>query len=67
MRRSLLEDYKISPNIVTACDLEIKNYCGNGLQREGKTLHCLMDLARPKKNEISNDCKGEVKIVPYIL
>ena len=60
MRKSLMEDYKISPDIVTACDLEIKAHCGGGLQREGKTLHCLMDLARPKKRVISSECRGEV-------
>lgn len=62
MRKSLMEDYKISPDIVSACEAEIKDHCGGGLQREGKTLHCLMDLARPKRDLISHDCKAEVDI-----
>ncbi len=75
MRKSLLEDYKISPSVTAACDLEIRDQCGGGLQREGKTLHCLMDLARPQKmrkdaadgdttkTAIRNECKAEVREV----
>lgn len=43
---SLMEDYKISPELVVACDKEIKKRCNGGVEREGKTLHCLMDVAR---------------------
>ena len=62
MRRSLMEDYQISPDIVNSCNEEIIE-CG--MHREGKTLHCLMSLARPKKgdkreNKISRTCMGAV-------
>lgn len=65
MRQSLLEDYQITPNLVKACSAEIKDSCGGGLQREGKTLHCLMDLARKTEKQegsdvISADCRREV-------
>ncbi len=66
MRQSLLEDFQITPNLVKACSLEIKDSCGNGLQREGKTLHCLMDLARKTEKLqgsafISSACRKEVR------
>ncbi|XP_074644298.1 Golgi apparatus protein 1-like isoform X2 [Tubulanus polymorphus] len=50
-RRSLMQDYQISPEVVTDCASELKNHCDNGFKREGKTIHCLMDLARPRKYE----------------
>ena len=63
VRRSLMEDYQISPVLVRDCSKEIDVHCGGGLHRDGKTIHCLMDLARPKKNQesrweiqISNKC-----------
>ncbi len=68
MRKSLMNDYKISPDIVADCATEIQNSCNGGLQREGKTLHCLMDLARPNKgrqyerSQISSECKASVSL-----
>ena len=64
MRRSLMEDYKVSPNLVHACSYEITKSCGGGLHREGKTLHCLMDLARKAGKdpsvEMGSKCRREV-------
>ncbi|CAH1779434.1 unnamed protein product [Owenia fusiformis] len=59
-RRALMEDYRISPDIVKECAKEIMGPC-KGIHKEGRTLHCLMDLARPHHNreteiEISNTC-----------
>ena len=71
VRRSLMEDYKISPEIVTKCHEEIQSQCNGGLHREGKTLHCLMDLARPRRKEkdskrmetfMSVECRRSVSI-----
>lgn len=59
VRRSLMEDYQISPVLVRECSKEIQDNCGGGLHRDGKTIHCLMDLARPKKNQES---RWEVQI-----
>lgn len=63
-----MEDYKISPDVVARCAKEISEECGGGLQREGKTLHCLMDLARPHRKGdghkmeqvLSDACRVEV-------
>jgi len=54
MRRSLMEDYLISPEIVQACEREIKEQC-DGMERNGKTLHCLMDAARNTRNRQEAD------------
>ena len=71
-RKTLLEDFKISPDIVTNCADEIRDSCDGGLQREGKTLHCLMDLARPRARDaekktltraISTKCLRSVRIL----
>lgn len=43
-----MDDYQINPEIVANCDDEIKKYCNGGLERGGKTIHCLMDVARKK-------------------
>ena len=68
VRSSLMEDYKITPELVSACDIEIRDYCDAGLHRQGKTIHCLMDLSRPKLGrnngnqgrQIGNDCRKAV-------
>ncbi len=44
IRRELMEDYKISPEIVHLCSDEIKDSCGADVHKEGKTIHCLMKL-----------------------
>ncbi|ESO11293.1 hypothetical protein HELRODRAFT_116840 [Helobdella robusta] len=49
VRRSMMEDYRISPSIVVGCSNEIEQKCGGSLRRDGGTIHCLMDLARPQK------------------
>ncbi|XP_064639932.1 Golgi apparatus protein 1-like isoform X2 [Lineus longissimus] len=67
-RKMLMEDYKISPGIVSYCHQEITENCNGGIEREGKTLHCLMDLARPQHKgnrkfspQLSDDCQRELK------
>lgn len=46
-RRMLMEDYRLSPEIVDDCKREIAVYC-NGLETGGVTIHCLMKYARQK-------------------
>lgn len=66
VRRSLMEDYQISPVLVRDCSNEIHKNCGGGLHRDGRTIHCLMDMARPQKDEqqwkilISDKCARAV-------
>ena len=49
-----MEDYKLSPEIAHHCASAIHDSCANGIERGGKTLHCLMSLAP----------KGELKSHP---
>lgn len=51
LRQDLMEDYSISPEILNDCHTEILESCENGLQRGGKTIHCLMNLARPARDQ----------------
>ena len=47
-RRMLMEDFSLSPEIVLHCRGEIEAHC-SGLHRKGRTLHCLMRVARGEK------------------
>jgi len=67
MRRSLMEDYKISPELVTSCANEINTHCKDKItHRGGEMLHCLMALAdnhkRKEGETISPECKRKVTV-----
>ncbi|XP_035678241.1 Golgi apparatus protein 1-like isoform X7 [Branchiostoma floridae] len=59
MRRQLMSDFQISPEIVLNCRGEIESLC-SGLQKEGRTIHCLMqngmDDSKTGKNRLSKTC-----------
>ncbi|XP_078689885.1 Golgi apparatus protein 1-like isoform X5 [Branchiostoma floridae x Branchiostoma belcheri] len=59
MRRQLMSDFQISPEIVLNCRGEIESLC-NGLQKEGRTIHCLMqngmDDSKTGQNRLSKTC-----------
>jgi Golgi apparatus protein 1 len=65
-RKAIMADYKINGEVADACADEITNYCGGGVERGGKTLHCLMRKARvflTKKNSdisINANCIAQV-------
>ncbi|KAL4235223.1 glycogenin glucosyltransferase glg1 [Mactra antiquata] len=71
LRRSLMEDYQITPEIVTRCNNEISHYCNNGEQRGGRTIHCLMEYANPlerrkkvqpgENSEFSDECRAALE------
>lgn len=64
-RKMLMEDFRLSPEIVENCKTEIASIC-NGLEAGGKTIHCLMEHARKrKKNRISDVCERAVSIYTY--
>jgi len=58
-RQFLMEDFSLSPEVVSACKIEIKTYCEGGIVKGGETLHCLMGLdSDPEVDEdISDDCE----------
>ena len=50
-----MSDYLINPEVVFGCRDEITNLCDGGLQREGRTLHCLMEHAK-ENNKLGKSC-----------
>ena len=65
LRRSLLEDYEISPEVAKSCQNEIQEQCREAPHRQ--MIHCLMDLARKSKlprrsgkKRVSPECFIEV-------
>lgn len=67
-RKMLMEDYRLSPEIVNGCKDEIERFC-NGLEVGGKTIHCLMDHARLRnvKKRIGDVCQRGVSNHIYFL
>ncbi|XP_033338391.1 Golgi apparatus protein 1 [Megalopta genalis] len=57
-RKLLMEDYRLSPEIVDGCASDITTFC-NGVEVGGATIHCLMEHTRPrrKKSRVSNKCQ----------
>lgn len=49
-RKLLMEDYQLSPEILTDCSEDIVKFC-NDLEAGGQTIHCLMEHARQKKKK----------------
>lgn len=47
-RKMLMEDFHLTPEIVSGCDDDIQKFCNN-VDGSGKTIHCLMDHARSKR------------------
>lgn len=63
-RKILMEDYRLSPEIVSSCSKDITNFC-NRLEVGGKTIHCLMEhtRARKKKLRVAAECQRAVSIL----
>ncbi|XP_065332192.1 Golgi apparatus protein 1 [Cloeon dipterum] len=64
-RKILLEDFHLSPEIVSGCAEDIKKFCDNGVQVGGKTIHCLMEHTRVKKKKerISPQCQRALEML----
>lgn len=62
-RKILMEDYRLSPEIVADCSVDINSFC-NTLEVGGKTIHCLMEHARSKKRRgrVSSLCQRAVSL-----
>lgn len=60
-RKILMEDYRLSPEIVNGCANDIPTFC-RGLEVGGLTIHCLMDhtRSRKKKSRVSAECQRAV-------
>lgn len=70
-RRILMSDYQIQPSLVKQCSTVIAEHCGNGIERGGKTLHCLMQkikLAKTDKTiKMPIECANEVFMMKILF
>ncbi|XP_032671298.1 Golgi apparatus protein 1 [Odontomachus brunneus] len=57
-RKLLMEDYRLSPEIVDGCANDITIFC-NSLEVGGATIHCLMEhtRTRKKKSRVTIKCQ----------
>jgi len=64
IRRSLMEDFSVTPELVTSCKAEIRTHCGRDSAKEehpGETIHCLMKAAMEEdKRRESKDRSKEL-------
>ncbi|XP_050307543.1 Golgi apparatus protein 1 [Anthonomus grandis grandis] len=56
-RRMLMEDFRLSPEIVDKCKIETAVFC-KGFETGGKTIHCLMKHARDNMQSFGLPCKS---------
>ena len=56
-----MSDYEISPEITHNCGAEILQKCERGLEKQGKTIHCLLELAQVQDG-LSQDCRNVVRV-----
>lgn len=49
-RKMLLDDYRLSPELMHDCAKDIGIFC-KSVEAGGKTIHCLMEYARPRKRK----------------
>lgn len=64
-RKMLMEDYRLSPELMQNCASDITTLC-KGVEAGGKTIHCLMEHARPRKRRdkrISVPCQKSLEIL----
>lgn len=62
-RRMLMDDYRLSPELMQNCANDITSLC-RGIDAGGKTIHCLMEHARPRKRKdkrISAQCQKSLE------
>lgn len=67
-RKMLMEDYRLSPEIVGNCAKEITSFC-SGIEIGGRTIHCLMDHVRIKniKKRIGPLCERVVRTCMFFV
>ncbi|XP_047506857.1 Golgi apparatus protein 1 [Pieris napi] len=64
-RKMLMDDYRLSPELMQSCANDITILC-KGVEGGGKTIHCLMEHARPRKRKerrISATCQKSLEIL----
>ncbi|XP_045768280.1 Golgi apparatus protein 1 [Maniola jurtina] len=64
-RKMLMDDYRLSPELMQNCANDILSLC-RGIATGDKTIHCLMEHARPRKRKdkrISLPCQRSLEIL----
>ena len=63
-RKSLMEDYSISPELVSTCRDDIENSCNTvqGNRHPGEIIHCLLRTAMQRQLE-SKECEAELRLL----
>lgn len=61
-RKMLMQDYRLSPEIVNSCRDDILKFCKKGVDFGEDTIHCLMkhSKARRRTFRVSDVCQREV-------
>ncbi len=62
-RQLLMDDYRLSPEVVNRCSNDIDEYC-KFLEKGGKTIHCLLENSRPRgrrQKTVSAGCQRAVR------
>ncbi|KAG7170035.1 Golgi apparatus protein 1-like [Homarus americanus] len=64
-RQQLMEDFKLSPELMSQCKVEITKFCNDGIETGGRTLHCLMKHIRSRnsRSQVSVECRNELEAV----
>ncbi|CAG5131595.1 unnamed protein product, partial [Candidula unifasciata] len=70
LRSVLMEDYNVSPELVSACESEVEHFCP--LKKAGNVLHCLMEKMVQLRNTEEGDgfgseCKAEVTKLVHVV
>uniref|UniRef100_A0A914H8J5 Golgi apparatus protein 1 n=1 Tax=Globodera rostochiensis TaxID=31243 RepID=A0A914H8J5_GLORO len=64
-RQMMVQEFRMSPEIVMGCAQEIDKYCSpkGDIESEGKTVHCLMAHAqeRDEKKVLTQQCKNALQ------
>uniref|UniRef100_A0A0N4ZII0 Golgi apparatus protein 1 n=1 Tax=Parastrongyloides trichosuri TaxID=131310 RepID=A0A0N4ZII0_PARTI len=70
-RGIMAQEFHMSPELVINCAEEISQFCSSAgdIEKDGKTLHCLMGIAkdRTKNNQISPKCSNALGIVVKVV
>ena len=62
-RKMLMEDYSISPELVSKCRDDIDNNCKQSQNSNpGEIIHCLLRTAMQRQLE-SRECEGELRLL----
>ena len=64
IRREMMEDYSITPELVANCATEIESHCDDSKKKQGGTIHCLMKLlTNPEEKVVGERCEAAVNLL----